>query len=211
MLGYCGSSSGFLQANGYVFDVEELVQAPMATLAPDAAVLDTTKRCLGGGRHAIVYPDNAIFECLGYAVRAAQVVGVNIGRQPIGCIVGVRDGLVFGVKHNNGCDGSEGFFFEDLHARLDACQHGGLIEEIRGVAANLDFSALVEGILDVALDFLESAGIDQWADFGGGVGRVAHLEATHSVNQLLGEGVGNVFLDVDAVGADAGLAGIAEF
>src|SRR5699024_12541698 len=81
----------------------------------------------------------------------------------------------------------------------------------RSVTANLNFGAFVESVLDVALDFLESAGIDQRADFGGGVSRVTHLEATHPVNQLLGEGVCNVLLDVDAVSADTGLACIAKF
>ncbi|MNC07615.1 hypothetical protein D3C75_551680 [compost metagenome] len=67
------------------------------------------------------------------------------------------------------------------------------------------------GLADQGGDLVGGGGIDEGAYLGAFTHAIPHLEAAHRSGQLLGEGVMDAGLHQDAVGADAGLAGVAVF
>ncbi len=109
-------------------------------------------------------------------------------------------------------DRAEGFFGRDLHGGRHAGQDRRLEEQFacrRRLAAKGDSCALGDGVRHVFLDLFDGLGVDQRA-CGHTLGKaVANLQLTDLLCELLGKGVVDAGLDIEAVGADAGLAGIA--
>ena len=66
------------------------------------------------------------------------------------------------------------------------------------------------GVGDVALDLVDRRRLDQRALLGARLEAGADLEPGNRGRELLGELVVDPLLDIDPVGADAGLAGVAE-
>ena len=78
-----------------------------------------------------------------------------------------------------------------------------------GTSARANTVAPLASVLDVAVDLLDG-GVDHRADLDAGGGARADLHRPHPRRQPLGEGVVHAPLHQDAVGADAGLAAVAE-
>ena len=79
------------------------------------------------------------------------------------------------------------------------------------MAAQQQLGALVEGILHVLGDLLDGVAIDQRADLDALFQAIAHGQlSVHGGGQLLAEGIDHAGLHQEAIGTDAGLAGIAE-
>ena len=72
-----------------------------------------------------------------------------------------------------------------------------------------DLAALLDRVVDVLLHLGDGGLVDQRAGGDALLGAVAHLQLLHGLGQLLGEGVIDAVLHQHAVGADAGLAGVA--
>ena len=78
------------------------------------------------------------------------------------------------------------------------------------LAARDDLRAAPQGVGDMLLDLLDRVGIDQGTGGGAVLQAVAHGQLVHGAGEALRELVINARLHVDAVGADAGLAVVAE-
>src|SRR2546426_308907 len=79
------------------------------------------------------------------------------------------------------------------------------------LAADDRSGAFAERVRDVLLHLLQALLVDQRADHDPGLGAGADLESLYLLREPGGEGVIDAVLDVDAIGADAGLAGVAVF
>ena len=176
-------------------------------------MLDATK---GGGlvgEHAGVDGDHAVFEGFGHADAAAQVAGVEVGGQAEFGVVGPADDFVLVLEAKDRCQRAEGLLAGHAHLLADAGQQRRFKEEsAQGMclAARLQGGAVGEGVVDVLADLGQRGFVDQRADLGAGVEAVADGEGGHRLGQFLHEAVVDAGLHVDAVGADAGLAGVAE-
>ena len=62
-----------------------------AALAAQPGLLDTPERRRGVGDDALVEPDHAGLQGLGHTQRSAQVVGEDVGDQPVFGVVGGGD------------------------------------------------------------------------------------------------------------------------
>ena len=101
----------------------------------------------------------------------------------------------------------------DHHVGRALGQHGRLVElAAAGVAlaARQHLGALAPGVLDVALDLVDRGGLDQRPLLDAGLVAGADLERLDRLGELRRERVVDAVLDVDPVGADAGLAAVAE-
>ena len=102
------------------------------------------------------------------------------------------------------------------HQTLASC--GGRAEQGRRQAAALvdqlaagqQLGAGGDRLVDPLLDPVAVAGGDQRADVGLGVERVADRQRLDVGDEALGEGVGDVLVDEDALDRDAALAGVRE-
>src|SRR5258708_32767084 len=79
------------------------------------------------------------------------------------------------------------------------------------LAAGDHLGALLDGVGDVRLDLLDRLHVDQGADHGTRLEPVGDLHGTSGLGEALGKGVIDAVLHQDAVGAHAGLPGIAVF
>src|SRR5258706_85649 len=83
---------------------------------------------------------------------------------------------------------------------------------LRGaLVADDDFGALLYGVGDVRLDFLDRLHVDQRPDHRTRLEPVGDLHRPSSLGEALGKGVVDAVLHQNPVGAHAGLAGIAIF
>ena len=93
--------------------------------------------------------------------------------------------------------------------------HNGGGQEIaralqRLAATHQNFGAFGQGIGHMLLHFGDCVGVDQRPQVGAGLQPVAHFHLCHPRRQFFGKRVINARLHIDAVGADAGLAVVAE-
>jgi hypothetical protein len=81
---------------------------------------------------------------------------------------------------------------------------------LRGpLSAGDHHGALFDRVGDVRLDLLDRLHVDQRPDHGTRLEPVGNLHRTGGLGEALGKGVVDAVLHQDAVGAGAGLAGIA--
>jgi ParB family chromosome partitioning protein len=78
-------------------------------------------------------------------------------------------------------------------------------------AAQDDLGALLDGVGNVRLDLLDRLHVDQRPDHRARLEAVGDLHRAGGLGEALGKGVIDAVPHQDAVGADAGLAGIAVF
>ena len=110
------------------------------------------------------------------------------------------------------CDRPEGFLAGDRHVLGDVGENGGFIEraaERMGLAALDDARALGNRVRDVLLDLGERRLVDQRSEDDALVEAVTGLELGDCRGEFGRKGFIGTVLDVDAVGAHAGLAVVA--
>ncbi|MNI44296.1 hypothetical protein D3C73_986670 [compost metagenome] len=78
-------------------------------------------------------------------------------------------------------------------------------------ATDGDACTFTQRIVDVPGHLVHGSGIDQWADGDTALQAVADLELSNRRAQAFGETLVDAVLHQDAVGADAGLPGVAKF
>jgi hypothetical protein len=167
-----------------------------------------------GRDDAFVDADDAVFERFRDAPDAADVAAVEIGGETEFGVVGHLDRVRFALEAVERGDRAEGLLLGDDHVGRHIGQDGRLEEAavLRGpLAAGDDLGALLDGVGDVRLDLLHRLHVDQRADHRTRREPVGDLHRTGCLGQPLGEGVIDAVLDQNAVGADAGLAGVAVF
>ena len=125
-----------------------------------------------------------------------------------------RNRLGFRFKAEERRHRAEGFLAGDFHLGRHIGQHRGLeeiaAEGMAGAAAQ-DASALADGIGNMRFDFGQTRRVDQRAKHDTGLGAGTHLHAGGAFGKTGGEFFVNARLHQKAVGANAGLAGVAVF
>ena len=124
------------------------------------------------------------------------------------------DGFGFGLETEERSDRAKGFFPSYSHGWRDVGQNCGLEKSAAQrvpFSTNQNLGALFCGVRNVTFYFGNRCIIDQWplrrAGFQAGCG----LQSLHSARQFFRERVVNFLLHQKAVGANAGLPGIAVF
>ena len=158
--------------------------------------------------------DHAGVELLGDAPGAAQIPAEQIGGEPERRVVGEPDRIGLGVEAHQRRDGAEDLLAHDLHIGVTSPTDGWAVEERAGRierTAGEDFRALLDGVADERLDLLDRRLVDQRADRGAGFHAWTDGELVDRLDEGRREAVVDAGLHQDAIGADAGLAGIAVF
>src|SRR5262245_1518868 len=96
-----------LPAHRHVLRLEELHQTLVCALAAEARLLHAAERCRRIGDEAAVEADHAELELLRHAHAAAQVLGVEVGDEPVLGVVGALDRLLIGLEGLDRRDGPE--------------------------------------------------------------------------------------------------------
>ncbi|MNQ81490.1 hypothetical protein D3C85_965130 [compost metagenome] len=109
---------------------------------------------------------------------------------------------------------AEGFVLGDQHFAADLGEDGWLVERAAQrmtATAAQDLGALLQSVAHMQLDLCKRRCIDQRTLLGFAFQRIAHAHRRHRFGELSGEGFVHALLDEEAVHADAGLPGVAEF
>ena len=108
-------------------------------------------------------------------------------------------------------DGAEELFAVDGGGAGDVGNDGGLevvaVAE-HALAAGEDAGAGVDGGLDLGFELFDDLGGGERADVGGVLGWVADLDGVHAGDEAGFEGLVDGVVDEEALGGDAGLAGV---
>src|SRR5262245_4548849 len=195
---------GVLNANR--LRLGEEAQRLLATLAADAAALDTAERRAQVAQQPAVDPDRAAVEPLGHAVRPRQVARPQRRRQAVRRTVGVTDQLFLALKRRDRHDGAEDLLLVDAalyrqiddQRRLDEKAVPAAPADRRGLAAAEDAPAFFPGEAQVGQHLVEMAFRDERALVGGRFQRVADLQPFRLGHEPLHEGGVRARLDEDA-------------
>ncbi|MPM58715.1 hypothetical protein SDC9_105548 [bioreactor metagenome] len=181
--------------------------------AAEAGLFDAAERRHFVGDQARVHTHHAVFQTRRNAPDAALVFGEHIGRQAEDGVVGAVNHFGFVVEAKQRCDGAEGFFAAHQHLVGHVGQHGGA-EEVAAErvprTASEQAGAAFQRVADVAFGLGDGGLVDHRAVRHAIVHAVADLELAHGSGQVCGDFVIDAVVDVDAVGAHAGLADVAE-
>src|SRR6185312_11421229 len=201
-------------AEAQILDLEELLDAVFRALAPEPAFLDAAEGRHFGRDDALVDADDAVFEGFGHPPHAIDVAAVEIGGEAEFRVVGHLDRLGLGLETEERRHRTESLLARHLHGGGDIGEDGRLVEAAAQrvpVAADDHARALFERVADMLLDLLDRLHVDERADHRAGLGAGAHLHRLHRLGELAGERLIDAILDQQAIGADAGLPGVAVF
>src|SRR3954469_8816530 len=191
-----------------VLRLEVLLQPLGPALAPVARLLDAAERRAGVGDHALVEADHAGVELLDHAERAVDVLRVDVGDQAVLGVVRRGDRLVLVGEAAHRRDRAEDLLAQQLGPVGDVGEHGGLVEvagAVDALAADEHLRPLAHRVLDEVGDLGALVVVDERPDLDVGLGAAADLQIADLRGQLLGERVGDLARDVEAVGRRARL------
>ncbi len=193
---------------------EIFLDSGRTAFAAKAGLLDAAER---GDLHrhaAGIETNHAELQRLAHAPRTVQVLGEEIGGQSEWR--GIGDGDRFGliVKPEQRRHRPECFLAGEAHGGGGAFQH-----HRRNIAATFRqgfsrgniFGSECQGIGDMGANLGDGGIVDHRPDIGASRGARADLHGVDPRRQPFGEGIINAVLHQQTVGADAGLAAIAEF
>ena len=178
--------------------------------AAQAGLFDAAKGHVLGGQDADVDADHAVLQRLADAENAAHVAAVEVaGQAELGGVGGV-DRLLLGLEPEHRGKGAKGFFLGAQHVGAGIGDHGWL-KKLAGhfAAAHGDPAALCQRVGHMAADLLDRRVFDQRALHHAVLKAVADLQRLDLGRELGQKLVVHAFLHIKAVGADAGLAGVA--
>src|SRR5262245_44462015 len=199
-------------AHQHVFEFGELVHPVTRAFTPDSRFLDPSEGRHFGRDDPFIDPDYAILQGLADPPDTTDIAAVEIaGKAELG-VVGHGDCLLLGGEAEKRRHRAEGFLSRHGHVACDVAQDGRL-EEIAAerFAAHDQPGTLGESILDMLLDLFDRRMIDQRAGCHALLGPRPDLHLGDGGGELLGKLVVDLVLHQDAVGAYAGLPGIAVF
>src|SRR5687767_13086523 len=197
-----------------VLHLQVLLEAVFRAFAAEARLLHAAERRDFGRDDADVRADDPRLHRFGHVEDAAHIAAVKVSRKAEFARVGEPDDLVLGLETDERRHRAEGLLVGHEHLRRDVREDGRLEEKAAALvllAAERHFGAFAEGVGDVRLDFLQPLLVDERADDDAGLVPRADLEPLDLLGELRGECFINPVLHVDAVGANAGLSGVAVF
>src|SRR5471030_3303094 len=201
-----------LDAQAEVFDFQVIFDAVLGAFTAQARRLDAAERRDFVGDQPGVDADHAVFQGFSHTEHTAQVTGIEVRSQTELGVVGHRDHFGFVFEAEQRRQWTEGFFLGHGSV-LRHVDQNGRFEEVafHDLATGQNGCAFADRVSNVFLNLGHGFFVDQRASGGAFFQTVADLEFGHSHFQLLGERVVDRILDVQAVGADAGLAVVAVF
>ncbi len=150
--------------------------------------------------------DHARLDPLGEAHAPLHVPGVHGAAQPVGGRVGQPYGLVLAVEDHQQGHRAEDFLAQQRGVLGDPGEHGGFDQVAARRPAYERLRAGFHGLVHERGQGVGLEGVDQRADVGVGLVRVARLEGAHACGELFGELLGDGGVDEDPVGGHADLA-----
>src|SRR5687768_6037425 len=200
------------QRDRHVLHVQELVESPRTTLSTYPREFHAAEWRVRHGGQAVVDADDPVLQGLCYAKGAAEIARANVGRQPERRRVRGAHHVSFIGERDHRRNRTERFLLEYLHAALDVHEHGRIeVEAVAFVTADHRPGAFTHRIIDMRGNLVETLLVDQRADLRRVVHRIADAQLLDRGRELIGKRFANPVVDVDAIGADARLAGVAEF
>jgi len=171
-----------------------------------------------GGKESLqlvvaIDPTGSGFEAVGDLDGGVEVLGVDGGGETVAGRVADLDDLVDILELGDRSDRSEDLLVHNLHVRGHIREDGGLNEVALfavPLSSNLDDGSLLLSVFDVAHDAVELELRDLGSLESGAVERVADDVLADPLLELLGEGVVDRLLDVDARTGAAALAVVEE-
>src|SRR3954470_10198290 len=185
----------------------------MRSLASETRLLYAAEGGDLGRDGARIEADHAEFQPLADAPGTGKALGIEVGGEAEWGSIGDHDGLLFRLEAEERRDGAEGFFGGEQHVDRRFADHdrAGILAVLRHLGARgEDAAAFGSGVGDMLLDLLDRRRIDHRADRDALLGARTDLHGLDALRKLGGESVVDAGLPQDAVGADAGLAAIAE-
>ncbi len=147
-----------------------------------------------------IEPDHAGFQRVGDAQRAAGIRGPDIAGEAILHVIGDGDGIRLVPERDHREERTEHFLLRHAHAGL-CIDHQSRLHimsaagTVIGLAADGDGGAVLPRDVEIAAHLGMMPRMDQRADFGPGIERVADLQCTHAVCEFFDECVSNRALD----------------
>lgn len=191
-----------------------LGDAVLGPLATETTLLDTAKRRRNVRDDARVDAYHANLEALRDAVHTLQIAREEVAGQANIRLVGHGDNVGLGLEWKQARQGTKRLLRGNGHVDRHVAEDGGLekvaTEVGQRLAAYQELGALGDGIVDVLLDLVDGAVVDQRAMGHALFEAVADLEALDLFDKLGRKLVVDAALHVDAVGAHARLARRAE-
>lgn len=160
-----------------------------------------------------VEEDGSALELGDEALLLGGVAGPGAGGEAEGGVVGDLDGLVEVAGAEEHGDGAEELFAVDGAGAGDVGEDGGL--EVVAVAHHAfasgeEFCARGDGGFDLGFQLFDDLGCGEWADVGGVLQGVADAHGLHEGDETGLKGLVDGVVDDEALGGDAGLAGVDE-
>lgn len=175
--------------------------------------LTPPKGCFGSRDQACVHANHSIFECLRYRPHAAQIARMEVRGETEFGIFGHFDHVLDLVEGKQWRNRPERLLSRQAHFGSRTRQYSRFVEQLSGrvaPAARHHVRAFRDGIGDMGLDLRKRGPGNQRSDLNSSLPPVADLQSCYRSGELGREGVLDVALNIDAVGADAGLPRIAE-
>ena len=192
---------------GLHVEVERIV----AAVAADAGSLQAAERRRQVAHVVGVEPDHAGFEFVGDAQRAAEVVGPDVAGEAVAHRIGDGERVGFVLERDHGEHRPEDLVLRDPHAavdigdqrRLDVVAAAGAVMPRRRRPGS---RAFLPRDIEIRRDLGDMAFVDQRADLGRRIERVADLDLLHALGDPRGKFVGDRFLHQQAARRRAALA-----
>mgnify|MGYP000318339862 CR=1 FL=1 len=190
-----------------------LLEAGDTHLPAQAGLLETAEWRHLIGDETGIDADDAAFERLRDTEHAGEVARVEISGETEFGIVRLGDHVRLVAEGDDRGERGECLFVGELHVLGDVGDDGRLEEgaaEFVARAAGDEPRTAIERVLEMLLHLRDGRRVDQRTLGDAVLGAPSHLESLSRFRELFGEGVCQAFMDIDSIGADAGLAGIAE-
>mmetsp|Transcript_59426 Transcript_59426/g.140466 ORF Transcript_59426/g.140466 Transcript_59426/m.140466 type:complete len:548 (-) Transcript_59426:2329-3972(-) len=211
--GFLLPASALEIAQAEVFHLDIVLDALAPAFAAEAGLLDAAEGHFGRRDQAGVDAHHAVLQRLADAEDAADVAAVEVAGEAEFGGIGQLDDIGLGLELEHRRHRAEGLLARAQHLRCGVGEQGRLEEAAAGafdaLAAGQQLGAERNGVGDMGLHLLQRLLVDQRADVDARLEAVARPQRRNPGRKLLQEGVVDACLHIDAVGADAGLAGIA--
>src|SRR5690606_33157573 len=171
------------QRDGHVLRLHVEVEAVVAAVAAYAAGLHATERRRQVADVVRVDPDHAGVELAREAVGPRHVVRPQVGGEAVVDVVGDPQGLGFAIEGERHEYRPEDLLPGDAHAGQRAAEQRGAQVLPVASAAGQQPGAFAPAALEVVADLGAVLGVDERADLGGLVERVADPDALRPLRQ----------------------------
>src|SRR5207302_5590937 len=158
------------------------VEGIVAAVAADAGGFGAAERRRQMPHVLRIDPHHAGLDALRETVRAADVLGPKVGGEPVAYVIGDRQRFLLVGERDHREYRPEDLFLRDLHgvARSEIERRRYEITFLARSPTADDCRAFLFGGFDIGQDFVDVPGVDQRANFGRGIERMADLDGLHA-------------------------------